>query len=368
MAYFNQLQGYMSNLKEGQAHMDDMKNEAISKKTNTLQEKFEHITQQAEGWGGAITQSGIVWKHGRKVIERLGKAKQDATSGGDGTSATTSTATSSEATTSNLTEVGANDFAGIGNAADHIASSAGSIGDRVASGISSVVRGIGADAGGAAAAVGGDGASGASSIAQTLNDARQAVGGSIKVIKGSAVISGQVAGGGTSGANIGDAINASGRNIAAPLTDTTATSLSTTAPDLTRTGGRSAGDGAGGGAAPNEGSLADNAGDLGDSAGSIGSRVASGVRSIATNLGADADGAVMGAVNATLDSIPIIGEMVGIGTMIGGLIHGLHKKGLAAKDAGAQVIGGSGSAAGGIASNKVFSGNTLSSGGGGYIA
>ena len=102
MAYFNQLQGYMSNLKEGQAHMDDMKNEAISKKTNTLQEKFEHITQQAEGWGGAITQSGIVWKHGRKVIERLGKAKQDATSGtsgGDGTSATTSTSAGSEATT-----------------------------------------------------------------------------------------------------------------------------------------------------------------------------------------------------------------------------------------------------------------------------
>ena len=364
MAYFNQLQGYMSNLKEGQAHMDDMKNEAISKKTNTLQEKFEHITQQAEGWGGAITQSGIVWKHGRKVIERLGKAKQDATSGGDGTSATTSTATSSEATTSNLTEVGANDFAGIGNAADHIASSAGSIGDRVASGIRSVAKGIGADTGGAAAAVGGDGASGASSIAQTLNDARQAVGGSIKVIKGSAVISGQVAGGGTSGANIGDAINASGRNIAAPLTDNLTPSNINLA---TRTGGRSAGDGAGGGAAPNEGSLADNAGDLGDTAGSIGSRVASGVRSIATGLGADADGAVMGAVNATLDSIPIIGELVGIGTLVGGLIHGLHKGGENSKEAAAQGAGGSGSAAGGIAT-KVFQGNTLGGGGGGYIA
>ena len=367
MAYFNQLQGYMSNLKEGQAHMDDMKNEAINKKTAGIEDKFNAISQQAQGWGGAITGGGIVWKHGRKVIERLGKAKQDATSGGDGTSATTSTATSSEATTSNLTEVGANDFAGIGNAADHIASSAGSIGDRVASGISSVVKGIGAGAdsvGGAAAAVGGDGASGASSIAQTLNDARQAVGGSINVIKGSAVISGQVAGGGTSGANIGDAINASGKNIAAPLTDNLTPSNINLA---TRTGGRSAGDGAGGGAAPNEGSLADNAGDLGDTAGSIGSRVASGVRSIATGLGADADGAVMGAVNATLDSIPIIGELVGIGTLVGGLIHGLHKGGENSKEAAAQGAGGSGSAAGGIAT-KVFQGNTLGGGGGGYIA
>ena len=79
MAYFNQLQGYMSNLQEGQNHENDVKQGELDKKVQGIQQKFEAVSQQAEGWGGAITSAGIVWKHGRKVAERLGKAYQDAT-------------------------------------------------------------------------------------------------------------------------------------------------------------------------------------------------------------------------------------------------------------------------------------------------
>jgi len=360
MAYFNQLQGYMSNLKEGQAHMDDMKQEAINKKTAGIEDKFNAISQQAEGWGGAITQSGIVWKHGRKVYERLGKAKQDATSGGDGTSATTSTSAGGEATAtplgSNLTEVGANDLAGIGNAADHIASSAG---DDASTAIGNIADAIRSTLGVAPAA--GD--------TNILNPSRmvvRAANNQAPTQTGQGVNQGARAGdeatdfdlAGLRGEGTLARATGGGRAPAPTQTDPTAPSQAS----------RSAGDGRGGGAEPNESSLAENSGDLGDTAGSIGSRVASGVRSVASSLGADADGAVMGAVNATLDSIPIIGELVGIGTLVGGLIHGLHKGGENKRETAAQSAGGSGSAQGGIAATKVFQGNTLGSGGGGYIA
>jgi len=344
----------MSNLKEGQAHMDDMKQEAINKKTAGIEEKFNAISQQAEGWGGAITSAGIVWKHGRKVIERLGKAKQDATSGGDGTSATTSTTAGSEATatssSTSLTEVGANDLQGLGNSAEHIASSAADDASTAIGNIADTIR----------TALGVNPAAGDTNI---LNPSRMVVRGAnnqAPTQTGQGVNQGSARAGDE--ATDFDLAGLRGDGTLARLT--TPTQTDPTAPSQAS---RSAGDGRGGGAEPNESSLADNAGDLGDTAGSIGSRVASGVRSIATNLGADADGAVMGAVNATLDSIPIIGELVGIGTLVGGLIHGLHKGGENSKEAAAQGAGGSGSAAGGIAT-KVFQGNTLGGGGGGYIA
>lgn len=352
MAYFNQLQGYMSNLKEGQAHMDDMKQEAINKKTAGIEDKFNAISQQAEGWGGAITSAGIVWKHGRKVMERLGKK---GTQGDDASSTTTPSTTGSEGTTSNLTEVGANDLQGLGNSADHIVSSAADDASTAIGNIADAIR----------TTLGVNPAAGDTNI---LNPTRMVVRGAnnqAPTQTGQGVNQGARAG---DQATDADLAGLRGDSTIARATGGRAPNPTQTDPTQPSQASRSAGDGRGGGAEPNESSLADNAGDLGDSAGSIGSRVASGVRSIATGLGADADGAVMGAVNATLDSIPIIGELVGIGTLVGGLIHGLHKGGLDKRETAAQSAGGSGSAQGGIAATKVFQGNTLSSGGGGYIA
>ena len=69
-------------------------------------------------------------------------------------------------------------------------------------------------------------------------------------------------------------------------------------------------------------------------------------------------------MDSVLDSIPIIGEIIGVGTLIGGLIHGLDKKGADAREAAARQGGGVAST-GGI-DTSVFKGNTLGSGGGGY--
>ena len=92
----------------------------------------------------------------------------------------------------------------------------------------------------------------------------------------------------------------------------------------------------------------------------VGGTVSSATASVGADVGASG---VMGAVNATLDSIPIIGELVGIGTLIGGLIHGLHKKGLTAKEGAAS----SGSQATGGIDTSVFRGNTLGQSGGGTV-
>ena len=79
MAYFNQLQGYMSNLQEGINHENDVKQEYGNKLANTIEDKFNAISQQAEGWGGALTAAGTVWKHGRKVYRGLQSQSQAAT-------------------------------------------------------------------------------------------------------------------------------------------------------------------------------------------------------------------------------------------------------------------------------------------------
>jgi hypothetical protein len=340
MAYFNQLQGYMSNLKEGQAHMDDMKNEAINKKTAGIEDKFNAISQQAEGWGGAITQSGIVWKHGRKVMERLGKKGQ-----GDSTGSSTTT---EPATTTPANEVGANDLQGLGNQADHIASSVEGDARTAVGNIADAIR----------QQLGVVPAAGDTNVLDAGRMVVRAANNKAPTQTGQGVNQGDdpLLGGLRGDSTIARATGGGGAR---------ATQTNPTQPSQAP---RSNGDGRGGGAEPNESSLGDNVGsELGDSAGSIGSRVASGIRRVAGAVGAD-EGAVMGAVNTTLDSIPIIGELVGIGTLVGGLIHGLHKKGEDAREAGAQTAGGSGSAAGGIAASKVFTGNTLSSGGGGYIA
>ncbi len=418
MAYFNQLQGYMSNLQEGVNHENDVKQSQVAQKVQGIQQKFEAVSQQAEGWGGAISQAGIVWKHGRKVVERLGKAAQDAKKAAQGASGDgTTPPTTTTPTTTTTPATGAPDAAGGATPADIQAAqdAAAAAAQGGGGGAASAAAGAGAapappaaptptptptptpapapDPAAAGAGAGDAGGGGGGSIAQGLNDARLAAGGTIRVA-GQPVTS-MASGVSTTGSGavqlptIGappaplapDAVVATQQNIAAA--------------------GAGAGGGAGGGAAGGGAATAgtDAATDAAAQAaaaaaaaanagGSVVNTVASGVNTIAAGVntaaqtatdaaaaaasaassaGGAAAGAatgVMGAVNLTLDSIPIIGEVVGIGTLIGGLIHGLHKKGLDNKDAQAAPTGSI--ATTGI-DTSVFRGNTLGQSGGGTV-
>ena len=68
-------------------------------------------------------------------------------------------------------------------------------------------------------------------------------------------------------------------------------------------------------------------------------------------------------MNAALDGIPVLGEIVGIGSLIGGLIHGLDKK---REEQRAAVASNQGGTVGGGIDTSVFKGNTLGGSGGGY--
>jgi hypothetical protein len=73
---------------------------------------------------------------------------------------------------------------------------------------------------------------------------------------------------------------------------------------------------------------------------------------------------VMGGMNAALDGIPVLGEVVGIGSLIGGLIHGLDKKKENAAVGRADTsVGGT---VGGGLDTSVFKSATLGASGGGY--
>ena len=111
MAYFNQLQGYMSNLQEGINHENDVKQEYGDQKATTIEDKFNAISQQAEGWGGALTGAGTVWKHGRKVFRTLqsqGQAATDATTNSLTDGATNDVVQAANNAVNNFSNVAAN--------------------------------------------------------------------------------------------------------------------------------------------------------------------------------------------------------------------------------------------------------------------
>ena len=292
MSYFDTLQGYMGNMKESQDHEASMVSEQQDKKAQGIQEKFEAISQQASGWGGAVTATGLAFKWGLKVYK----------GGGTGTGGAGSTTTTT--TTSSVKPTGAGES-------------------------STSEADLGAGAGGDAGA--GAGAGSASST-------------SIRVSKGKGRAKTNEDGSPQAPADAEDLANA---GIKPPLQDATQFQSNTSeniarviAPKPKGSAG-TAGDGAGGGAGGDAGDLASNAGkttrtlaNTGDDLASMGEDVANvASRTITTAVNTVAQ---IGEKVATgvADAIPVIGEVVGIGTMIGGLIHGLHKGGLQSKLAG----------------------------------
>ena len=180
MAYFNQLQGYMSNLQEGINHENDVKQEYGDKLANTIEDKFNAISQQAEGWGGALTAAGTVWKHGRKVYRTLQSQQSAATDAATTTAETTGgdVASAAEAAVSNIGNAAAAFTQGI-----NAASAAG--------GLASTVATAAAPAAASAAASVVNVAAG--SAGAQLAASAQAAGGRISVAAGKSVLSGQVA-------------------------------------------------------------------------------------------------------------------------------------------------------------------------------
>ena len=380
MAYFNQLQGYMSNLQEGINHENDVKQEYGDKKATTIEDKFNSISQQAEGWGGALTGAGTVWKHGRKVFRTLqsqGQAATDATTSTLTDGATNDVVQAANNAVSNFSNVAANFSQGInsitntGNVANALASSLPStvIPTSIVPAGSSAAAASGAGAGAAAAPL----PAAPVSSAQTLA-ANYSATNTLSVARGG-VVQGGIQGGGSSGVNVGNAMN---QHLA-------------TGQAAGQTGGGSAG---GAPPAPLQNPQATQQNLAGGQQGSTPNPPASqqnpanpasqqtpnpnpngnpNGRNVGDDgLGGDADDAVsnvaskvMGGMDAALDGIPVIGEIIGIGSLIGGLIHGLDKKGEEAKATTASAQ--TGTVGGGI-DTSVFKGNTLGAGGGGYIA
>ena len=380
MAYFNQLQGYMSNLQEGINHENDVKQEYGEQKATTIEDKFNAISQQAEGWGGALTGAGTVWKHGRKVFRTLqsqGQAATDATTNSVADGATNDVVQAANNAVSNFSNVAANFSNGINSITN-----TGNVANALASSLpSTVIPSSIVPAGSSAAAASGAGAGAAAaplpaaplSSAQTLA-ANYSATNTLSVARGG-VVQGGIQGGGSSGVNVGNAMNqhlatgqsagqtsgsATGGAPPAPLQNPQATQQNLAGGQQTQTPNPPTSQQNPANPAsqqtpnpnPNGNPNGRNVGDDG--------------------LGGDADDAVsnvaskvMGGMDAALDGIPVIGEIIGIGSLIGGLIHGLDKKGEEAKATAASSQ--TGTVGGGI-DTSVFKGNTLGAGGGGYIA
>ena len=375
MAYFNQLQGYMSNLQEGINHENDVKQEYGEQKATTIEDKFNAISQQAEGWGGALTGAGTVWKHGRKVFRTLqsqGQAATDATTNSVAAGAGDNVIAGVQGALNNVSNAGAQ----FGNAINSLTANSTAILSatqtpaQIAAAAAAQVLPAAQGAAPVAAAVAAAPVATAAPVSSATAAASQLqTSGTISVARGG-VVQGGIQGGGSSGVNMGNVINANPppigpggplqnvtpnqTNIAATQQNPTPVQPQTQPPANPASQQNPANPASQQTPNPNP-----NGNPNGRNVGDDG-------------LGGDADDAVsnvaskvMGGMDAALDGIPVIGEIIGIGSLIGGLIHGLDKKGEEAKATAASSQ--TGTVGGGI-DTSVFKGNTLGAGGGGYIA
>ena len=91
MSYFNEINGYLSSLKESQANEATMANENASKKAQSIEDKFSSINSSIESAGGILVAGAEGWFKGRKILEKLGKAVKGKTPTADSGGAKTGT-------------------------------------------------------------------------------------------------------------------------------------------------------------------------------------------------------------------------------------------------------------------------------------
>ena len=100
MSYFNEINGYLSSLKESQANEASMANEMAGKKAQSIEDKFSSINSSIESAGGIMVAGAEGWFKGRKILEKLGRAgKGKSTPSSTGTDITTPQTKSSGMTT-----------------------------------------------------------------------------------------------------------------------------------------------------------------------------------------------------------------------------------------------------------------------------
>jgi len=361
MAYFQQLQGYMDDMNSAQSHESDVQQSEVDKKVGTIQEKFEAVSQQAEGWGGALVGAGQAWKLGRKVYKSI-KATNE-TSGSAGSSGATGTgagAGTAEGTGEIPLSGGFTKVASKATVEGHMA-----MDDTVPldNSESLIARGGKAIKSAVSDADGAVSSSGAGATSDALNIAKPLVGETGVDTDLVARLSGVARQAGGDSSNVIGDVLAGARNLAT----------------------KGAGAGAGGAEdltanlASKATSVMNNISDLKGALGRGISAVRSGVTQATTtatttgagvgeDVGATVGKSILERIGASsfADAVPVVGEVVGVASLIGGLIHGLHKKGEEAKTAQATTTTGGGIARGAIDIGSISS--NLGGGGGGYVA
>ena len=71
MSYFDTLQGYLDNNESQLQHQADTAKEFASEKANSIKEKFDSVTGDIEKWGNVIQGASGGWWMGRKIIRKI---------------------------------------------------------------------------------------------------------------------------------------------------------------------------------------------------------------------------------------------------------------------------------------------------------
>ena len=381
MSYFNEINGYLSSLKESQNNEAQMANEMANKKAQTIEDKFNSINSSIESAGGILVAGADGWFKGRKILEKLGKAVKGKGSE-TGTDITTpqtnstgmTTQTSSATTGDKAPSVADSDLSptSFGRTINTTATADGKIAvpkgglkrnqpsTKAENNVAPEADGAGAGAGGAD--IGAPLTNASPKVSSAISDAdldALKAGLARTTAKRGLPISQLQASQSTDTRISSLADQVASKAGKAPLAVQTEDALSniksTTTPfgfnldrppparpalgtqpnGSTEGGGGSGGGSAGGQPSANlKDSLPDGdssiSGNMDGIADSITSQIKQKGSQIlkdgADSLGIDSD-AVMGAANVALDGIPIIGEIFGIGTMIAGLAREVGDKG-----------------------------------------
>ncbi len=345
MSYFNEINGYLSSLKESQSNEASMASEMANKKAQTIQEKFQSVNSSIESAGGIMVAGAEGWFKGRKILEKLGKAVKGKSKGGaTGTDISTPQTTNGAGTMSKdatlgdvKTSVGDGDLAPSGLSRTITPALDGKI---------TVPRAGKAPAKPAVQEPEADNPLGGGAplkdVQQTSQDLRSSIPKSSKApaqADPAAQDSGQnISSMAEDAANRAKSLGGGAAEediIGNVKSTTTKFGFNLDRPQASTTGG--GGSGAGGaGDAPSSSvnPIKDVSNDVSSNVDGIADSVESGVktaaknvgRTVADTLGVDGD-AVMGAANVALDGIPIVGEIFGIGTMIAGLVKDIAGKG-----------------------------------------
>lgn len=71
MSYFDTIQGYMDNNNANMEHLKEVGNQFAEQKASTIKDKFDSVNGDIEKWGGALQGASSGWWMGRKIIRKI---------------------------------------------------------------------------------------------------------------------------------------------------------------------------------------------------------------------------------------------------------------------------------------------------------